>query len=155
LVLAVLIQHDSYNPREKSDGWNAKAGEKVEVQMGDDDQWWSLNYETWTWPFGKCLGLRLDETPLDYLEWIAKNFSKGPYKKAAKREIARRDPSLAKSLKIAVDEPGGVQGRYDCSHMYDPHREFPDCQPWDGITAPWLDQMGDDDLSREYRQIVS
>lgn len=119
------------------------------------DNQWSINAETWQWPFGIHIGKKLEATPQTYLEWILKNFKKSPIKTACKLEIIRRSPDRAKSLGIAVVKSsvgsGSIQGRYDCSSTFDQHSDQAGLQPWDGTSAPWEDQIGCDELSSEFK----
>lgn len=133
-------------------GWkDLIIGTNIEWKPGDSE--WSIDFASWTWPFGVHRGKRLHETPLPYLEWVAREFKSGAYKKACKREIARRDPVKSGRIGISADEPGGVQGHYDCSSQFDPLSDWAVEQVWDVSSAPWEDQIGSDELSQEFRQM--
>lgn len=121
---------------------------------------------TWKWTFGKHSGRLLSETPIEYLDWVAENFKNGEIKDMAIREIHRRNttssPAVATKqadLFHEANEPPErnplTQGRYDCSHLYDPNYDWPEEQPWDGESPPWEDQCGSDELSAEFKAIVS
>ena len=53
----------------------------------------------WVWPFGKNKGLRLDETPSDYLEWCAVNFADVELRDACRKELTRRAKAELSSAK--------------------------------------------------------
>ena len=119
---------------------------------------------SWKWTFGKHSGRLLSETPIEYLDWVSENFKNGEIKDMAIREIHRRKvpspPAVIKRTELFEDvEPKPIsdpltQGQYDCSHLYDPNYGWPGDQKWDGVSPPWEDQQGCDELSKEFRAIV-
>lgn len=119
---------------------------------------------TWKWTFGKHSGRLLSETPIEYLDWVAENFKNGEIKDMAIREIHRRNtttdsavkqPALFQESELPPATEPLTQGQYDCRHMHDPNYDWPDEQPLDGESPPWEAQLTHDELSREFRAIMS
>ena len=115
--------------------------------------------------FGKHRGSAIREVAAidrQYLEWcfdshiggsqyeaIAAFLGEIPTPPDMKRKPANKNkphgqkrPSASKPLH---------QGSFDCSDRFEPELDCPHLQPWDGITAPWLDQGGT--LDNEFGQM--
>lgn len=80
------------------------------------------------------------------LRWSGNLFAQQQADEAYRNAPDRKKPRTA-------TKPASC-GSWDCSSMFDPNSEWPDEQPWDGFSAPWMDQIGCDPLSAEFREIV-
>lgn len=96
--------------------------------------------------FGKFKGRLISDIPTDYLQWGAKAL-KGGVQRQFQSVLALRTGEKPKSVQTTSC------GSWDCSRMFDPNAEWPDKQPWDGFSAPWLDHVGNDELSAEFSLI--
>ena len=96
--------------------------------------------------FGKFRGMMICDIPTDYLQWGA-NALKGSIQRQFSTELASRTgetPMIAQATSC---------GSWDCSRMFDESIDWPEKQAWDGYSAPWMDQVGDDELSVEFNSM--
>lgn len=124
--------------------------------------------------FGKHKGKLLSEVPRSYLDWcfenrvgggelmeaIAELFAVPVPKKVVKyanqtigrHELDRLSEKPGFTVVNKMVEGTDVMGLANCEHRFNEFAEWPECQEWDGITAPWLDQC--ESLDAEFRDLM-